>query len=112
MTCDLLAGIIMYVNNITKECVSQGMFDFVDDVVRQFLSEIGKLNFVLCQQNAGNSLVYSSLHGLHTMGGPRGWTEESVVSNLTDWVVGKRSNKIPKKDFGNRMRNRLLVREV
>lgn len=90
ITRDLLGGIICYVNEITKSAVDEGLFDYVDDIVRQFLAEIDKLTFVLCQQNAGNSLVYSSLHGLNTFGGPRGWTEQSVLADLRDWVSGER----------------------
>ncbi|ASU43979.1 RdRp [Australian Anopheles totivirus] len=90
MTRDLLGGIISYVNDLTSRAVGNGMFDYIDDVIRQFLAEVDKLTFVLCQQNAGNSLVYSSLHGLSTLGGPRGWTEDSVLASLKDWVTGER----------------------
>lgn len=58
MTYDLLGGIISYVNSLTNLIVKERLFPFIDDIIRQFLSEIDKLTFVLCQQNAGNSLVY------------------------------------------------------
>nr|UUV42307.1 MAG: putative RNA dependent RNA polymerase [Hattula totivirus 1] len=101
ITCDLLSGVILSVNELTKAAVDAGLFGYLDDIIRQFLSEVDKLTFVLCQQNASNSLVYSSLHGLNTMGGPRGWTEESVVANLTDWVVGRREFPYEKDAFLN-----------
>lgn len=91
ITVDLLGGLITYVNHLTKAVVTANAFHFLDDIIRQFLAEVDKLTFILCQESAGNSLIYSSLHGLATMGGPRGWTEESVVSSLEDWVCGERS---------------------
>lgn len=52
MTQDLLSGIILSVNELTKYVVDEGLFPFVDDIIRQFLAEVDKLTFVLCQQNA------------------------------------------------------------
>lgn len=90
VTAGILSGIILGVNRLSKAVIAAGAFDFIDDIVRQFLSEIDKITFVLCQRNASCSLIYSSLHGLATMGGPRGWTEESIKDSLTDWVSGTR----------------------
>lgn len=101
ITRGLLGGIIHYVNEITRAAVAEGLFDFVDDIVRQFLAEVDKLTFVLCQQNSGNSLIYSSLHGLGTFGGPRGWTKESVLEGLKDWVSGERKFPYEEDQFLN-----------
>ncbi|QTT60747.1 RNA-dependent RNA polymerase [Culex inatomii totivirus] len=90
LTQRLLNGIVKCVRLLEVRCLEKGLFGIIDDVVRQFLSDIDKLTFVICQKNASLSLVYSSLHGLSTMGGPRGWTKESVEKNLVDWVVGER----------------------
>nr|QHA33718.1 RdRp [Pisingos virus] len=90
ITSDLLSGIILCVNELTKASADEGLFPYIDDMIRQFLSEVDKLTFVLCQNNAGDNLVYASLHGLSTIGGPRGWTDDSVLDNLRDWVTGTR----------------------
>ncbi|QLJ83495.1 RNA-dependent RNA polymerase [Fitzroy Crossing toti-like virus 1] len=102
LTQRLLNGIVKCVRMLEIRCVERGLFCIIDDVVRQFLSEVDKLTFVICQKNASLSLVYSSLHGLATMGGPRGWTKESVERNLVDWVVGERHMPYEDMDHLNR----------
>lgn len=90
LTQRILHGVVRCVRSLELACVDSGLFGIVDDVVRQFLAEVDKLTFVICQTSSSLSLVYSSLHGLATMGGPRGWTKDSVEANLRDWVVGER----------------------
>nr|QGA70947.1 RNA-dependent RNA polymerase [Lindangsbacken virus] len=98
LTQRVLNGLVRCVRTLEAFCVERGLFGIVDDVVRQFLSDVDKLTFVMCQKNASLSLVYSSLHGLSTMGGPRGWTKESVERNLSDWVQGQRIMPYEKMD--------------
>lgn len=90
-TLELLKCVVRCVRILEKECVRCGLFGYIDDIVRQFLGEVDKLSFVICQTNASLSLIFSSLHGLATMGGPRGWTQESVKRSLLDWVEGERT---------------------
>lgn len=62
---------------------------YIDDVIRQFLSEIDKESFLLCQINSTLSLIMTNVHGLSTLGGPRGWSKEQVVQQIMDWVTVK-----------------------
>lgn len=109
ITSGILSGVILSVNNLSKLVVSKGLFDYLDDIIRQFLSEIDKLTFVLCQRNASCSLVYSSLHGLATMGGPRGWTEDSIKQSLADWVSGSRVFAYESDEYLNSLTERWLL---
>lgn len=52
--------------------------------------------------------MHSSLHGLATMGGPRGWTDASVRANLADWVSGKRSFPYEENEYLTTLTDRWL----
>ncbi|QMU95575.1 RNA-dependent RNA polymerase [Bactrocera dorsalis toti-like virus 2] len=84
-TCSILRLIILSVSKVTSECVD-GSFNYVDDIVRQMLSVLDKRSFLLCQSSPELSMVFTNLHGLSTLGGPRGWSEDSISRSIHDWI--------------------------
>nr|UNZ11834.1 RNA-dependent RNA polymerase [Zyryana toti-like virus] len=99
VTVLLLDFVLRCVRELEYVCVSEGIFVFIDDIVRQFLSEVDKETFLYCQVNEGMSQVFTNLHGLSTMGGPRGWTKESVDDTIKHWVTGERRFAYEDNDF-------------
>lgn len=101
VSLDLLHIVLRCVLQIEFCCIENGVFPVIDDIVRQFLSEIDKETFLYCQVDENMSQVFTNVHGLATMGGPRGWTKESVDESIKDWVCGKRVFNYEKIPFVN-----------
>lgn len=73
---------------------------FEDDLLRQFYQRIDK--FLFQSINFGELPIttknlYSSLHGLATIGGPRAWMKSEVAAMLLDWVTG--DTTLPSPDY-------------
>lgn len=78
------------VGELKKRMHGNVMMHCCDDVIRSFLSEVDNLTFVNSYKSKFLSQTLTCLHGLSTMGGPRGWVEEEVHEQIKDWVSGER----------------------
>lgn len=86
-TLQLLRLIRKGVEQILSRCeMDENLFHCCDDQVRSFLSDVDQSTFVESYRSRAHSQVLTSLHGLSTMGGPRGWVEEEVHGMIKDWV--------------------------
>lgn len=61
--------------------------DYRHDFTRQCLAVLDKQTFLWSNEETTSS-VGSLLHGLSNMGGPRGWEEQDIIDNCTEWVQG------------------------
>lgn len=78
------------VTDLKKRMSGTVMMHCCDDVIRSFLSEVDNITFVNSYKSKHLSQTLTCLHGLSTMGGPRGWVEEEVHEQIKDWVSGER----------------------
>ncbi|UHK02998.1 MAG: RNA-dependent RNA polymerase [Hangzhou totivirus 9] len=87
----LLRWVLSCCDIISSKCVGVAGF-YCDDIVRQFLASIDSLSFELCQSSKSLSQVFGNLHGLSTMGGPRGWDKDDVIEQIQEWVAAEKGD--------------------
>lgn len=81
---DTLKKCFSKIKNTIKTDVQRAM---CDDIIRTWLSAIDEFTFYHSYDSRFLSQTLTPLHGLSTMGGPRGWVEEDVHNQIDDWVT-------------------------
>lgn len=81
-----VSTIVKTVNKLIKVFSNTDAYVILDDIIRKYLSLIDDLTFGASYDSQRVSQCVTNLHGLSTMGGPRGWVDADIIELIDDWI--------------------------